>query len=147
MCMKMCKPFSGLESMMYLSSSTVCLPWCWRSASFHRICERGRKRGCLTTMTASAWASEVARKAHLDVICAHILQVELGTHICIIQKGVQDNLEWSHDPADGCADDHHQFVLNEASVRRLACLRLLLEEGQDTRGQLRGETSVPYCGC
>ena len=32
---------------------------------------------------ASAWASEVARKAHLDVICAHILQVELGTHSCI----------------------------------------------------------------
>ena len=35
---------------------------------------------------ASAWASEVARKAHLDVILVHILQVELGTHICIIQK-------------------------------------------------------------
>jgi len=35
---------------------------------------------------ASAWASEVATKALLDVICAHILQVELGTHICIIQK-------------------------------------------------------------
>ena len=96
---------------------------------------------------ASAWASEVARKAHLDVICTHILQVELGTRICIIQKGVQDNLEWPHDPADGCADDHHQFVLNEASVRRLACLRLLLEEGQDKRGQLRGETIVPNCGC
>jgi hypothetical protein len=96
---------------------------------------------------ASDWASEFAKKAHLDVICAHILQVELGKHIGITQKGVQDNLEWSHDPADGCADDHHQFVLNEASVRRPACLRLLLEEGQDTRGQLRGETIVPDSGC
>ena len=94
---------------------------------------------------ASAWASEVARKAHLDVTCAHILQVELGTHICITQKGVQDNLEWSHDPADGCADDHHQFVLNEASVRCPSRLRLLLEEGQYTRRQQRGETIVPNC--
>ena len=97
---------------------------------------------------ASAWASEAAKKAHLDGIRVHILQVELGKHIGITQKGVQDNLEWSHDPADGCADDHHQFVLNEACVRRLACLRLLLllEEGQDTRGQQRGETIVPNCG-
>ena len=91
---------------------------------------------------ASAWASEVAKKAHLDVICTHILQVELGTHFCIMQKCKRA----FNDPEDGCADDHHQFVLNEASVRRPACLRLLLEEGQDTRGQLRGETIVPNGG-
>ena len=93
-----------------------------------------------------AWASEVARKAHLDVSCAHILQVEVRKHIGITQKGVQDNLEWAHDPADGSADDRHQFVLTEASVGRPAFLRLLLEEGQDTRGQQREETIVPNFG-
>ena len=91
---------------------------------------------------ADARASAVARMAHLDVIGAHVLQIELRTHNGIAQQGVQDHLEGAHDAADGSADDH-QLVHGEANLRHPACTRLLLEEGQDARGQQREETIVP----
>ena len=92
---------------------------------------------------ADARASEVARKAHLDVIGAHILQVELRTHSGIAQQGVQDHLEGAHDAADGSSDGHHQLVHGEANPRHPAFTRLLLEEGQGARGQQREETIAP----
>ena len=92
---------------------------------------------------ADARASEVAMKARLDVIGAHTLQVELRAHGGIAQQGVQDHLEGAHDAADGSADDRHQLVHCEANLQHPAFTRLLLEEGHDTRGQQREETTVP----
>ena len=85
----------------------------------------------------------IARKAHLGVIGAHILQVELRTHSGVAQQGVQDHMEGAHDAADGSGDDRHQLVHGEANLPHPAFTRLLLEEGKDARGQRREETIVP----
>ena len=77
-------------------------------------------------ITAEAWmsyhnditgarASEVTREAGLEAIWAHTRQLELLSHVGLTQQGVQDHLERAHDAADGSADDHHQFVLREAT--------------------------------